>query len=104
MNTNSIGLYRIVLLPEAEAEAFERYMLTQVFPEAEFFLSSQVNVTHRLLKYRSRQYVWMISAAATANDDVAFAQYVSEVQDRIAPYGLCISLDSFIEIGEPMLA
>lgn len=104
MRTNTIGLYRIVLLPEAEAARFEQYMLTQVFPEAKFFTPATVSVTHRLLRYRSRQYVWMINAQSFADSGFSFAEHVSAVQDKIAAFGLCISLDSFVEIGEPVLA
>lgn len=103
MTTNSIGLYRIVLLPEAEAEAFEQYMLTQVFPEAKFFARTTVSLTHHLLKHRSRQYVWMINAQSATEGAVAFTQSVSDVQDKITLFGLCISLDTLVEIGEPVL-
>lgn len=104
MKTNSIGLYRIVLLPEAEETAFEQYMLTQVFPDAQFFAHGRGRVTHHLLKYRSRQYVWMINVPSMTEDGTAFAQFVSDVQDNIARFGLCVSLDTFVEIGEPVLA
>lgn len=104
MKTNSIGLYRIVLLPETDAEAFEQHMLTQVFPEARFFARTTVSLTHRLLKYRFRQYVWMINAQSVTEDAIAFTQSVSNVQDEIVRFGLCISLDTFVEIGEPVLA
>jgi len=103
MKTNNIGLYRIVLLPEAEPETFEQYMLTQVFPETNFYSSPSVLLTHRLLKYRFRQYAWMINAECFADDEFSFAQYVSDVQDKIAAFGLCISLDTFVEIGEPIM-
>lgn len=104
MRTNNIGLYRVVLRPEAEAELFEHYMLTEVFPEAEFFAHTPVNLTHRLLKFRPRQYVWMIDAYAVADGEVAFTEAVSAVQDKIALFGLCSSLETFVEIGEPISA
>lgn len=104
MKTNTIGLYRIVLLPEAEAEVFEQYMLAQVFPRANFFASAPVGMTHRLLRYRSRQYVWMINAQSFADSGLSFAEHVSAVQDKIAAFGLCVSLDSFVEVGEPVSA
>lgn len=103
MKTNNIGLYRIVLLPEADLETFEQYMLTQVFPETNFF-SSSVSLTHRLLKYRFRQYAWMVSAESFADSEFSFTQHVSDVQDKIADFGLCISLDTFVEVGEPITA
>lgn len=101
---NSIGLYRVVLLPEAEEEAFEQYILTQVFPEAKFFAQTTVSLTHRLLRYRSRQYVWMINAQSAMDEAVCFNQFVSEVQDKLDSFGLCVSLEVFIEIGEPVVA
>jgi hypothetical protein len=96
------GLYRLVLLPGAEPEAFEQHMQSAVFHSKKILQLTRVTAgfTHQLLQGPRRQYVWQASVDLVG-DPYDFDQNADRVQDSVKEFAVLTGVESYRNV-EPV--
>jgi hypothetical protein len=94
------GLYRLVLLPGAEPEAFEQHIQSAVFHEMQIMQLTRVTAhfTHQLLQGPRRQYVWQ-AIVDLVEDGYDFDQNADRVQESVKEFAVLTGVESYRNVG-----
>jgi hypothetical protein len=96
------GMYRISLLPNADAPAFEKQMTDVVFSDVSALQLTRITqgFDHRLLRRQGefREYVWHVTVDLVTDHGYDFAENIERVQAHVANWGVVTGLDVFTNI------
>jgi hypothetical protein len=103
------GQYRLALHPDADAEAFEKFMTSVVFEESGVLQLTRITNSFQssLLKtsapesdaaYVGRLYVWQVAVGTVNDKGYDFEQNADRVQTRVADQATLTGVEEFINV------